>query len=147
MPMSPAPIAPSTASVRACSPTSASEWPARLMLVRDLDAAYPEMIARGEGVDIEALPDADVAEPGGEQPLGGGEILRRRHLQIVLAAFDDQRRHARRLGDRGVVGQVAADGGAVGGEDRIEVKALRRLRPPQGGTVDRSPGSCRLRRV
>ncbi len=72
----------------------------------------------------------------GEQPLGSGEILRCRDLQIVLAAFDDQRRHAGGLGDRGIVGQRPPGRGAMRGEDRVEMKALRRLRPPQSGTVD-----------
>src|SRR6202035_1459391 len=59
--------------------------------VRDLDAAYPEMIPWGKGMDVEALPDANVALSGGDQALGGSEILRCRDLQIVLAAFNDQR--------------------------------------------------------
>ena len=105
--------------------------------VRDRDTAYPEMIARGEGVHVEALADADIALPGGEEALGRGKVLRSRNLQIVLAAVDDQRRQPRCLGDCGVVGQLAADRGAVGGEDRTEVKALRRLCSPQSGTVDR----------
>ena len=44
--------------------------------MRDLDPAYPEMVARREGVDVEALADADIALPGGEQPLGSGKVLR-----------------------------------------------------------------------
>ena len=88
---------------------------------------------------VEALADADIPLPGGEQALGCGKVLRSRNLQIVFAAVDDQRDQARCLGDRGIVGQLTADRGAVGGEDRIEVKALRGLGAPQGGAVDRLP--------
>src|SRR6266478_9924919 len=107
--------------------------------VRDLDAAYPEMITWGKGMDVEALPDANVALSGGDQPLGGSKILRCRDLQIVLAAFNHHRSHTRRFGDRGVIREGKANGGAVGSEDRVEVKALGCLRPPQGRTVDCFP--------
>ena len=43
--------------------------------MRDLDAAYPEMIAGRERVNIEALPDPDIASPGSDQPFSGGEIF------------------------------------------------------------------------
>ena len=150
MPISPAPIAPSTASVSACNPTSASEWPTRPCSCGIATPQIHDMIAGAEGVHVETLADADIALPRGEQPLGRGEILGGRHLQIVLAAVDDQRREARRLGDCGVVGQLTADGGAVGGEDRVEVKSLRRLGPPQarsGRPSRRMPALDALDRV
>jgi len=112
--------------------------------VLDSDAAYPEMIAGSKGVHVEALADADIPLPGSEQALGRGKVLRSRDLQIVFAAVDDQRGQARGLGDRGVVGQFAADRGAVGGEDRIEVKALRGLGAPQSSAIDRLPNSSAL---
>ena len=115
------------------------------MLVRDLDPADPEMIAGAERMNVETLADADIRLASRNQPLCGGEILRCRHLQIVLAAVDDQRRQARGLGDRGVVGQVAPEGGAVRLKNRVEMKALRRLRPPQRGPVDRLRGRRRPR--
>ena len=105
--------------------------PGEAHAVRDFDAAYRDMITRGEGVDIETLTDPDVAEPRRNQPLGGGEIIGRRNLQIVVAAGDRERRQPRRLRYRRVVGQPAPDSGAVSGKNRIELKALRRLRPPQ----------------
>ena len=40
------------------------------MVVRHLDAAEPDMIARAEGVDIETLAGADIAEPRSDAPLG-----------------------------------------------------------------------------
>src|SRR6516225_5639437 len=106
-------------------------------LVRYLDAAYSNLVAGAESVYVEALTDANVAEPSRDQNLGDGEILCSRHLQIVLATFDHERSQSRRFGDRSVIGQRATDRSAVRGEDGIEVKALGRLRPPQGGTVDR----------
>ena len=82
------------------------------------------------GMDIETLADADVAEARREQPLGRFEIGHRGDLQVILAAGDDQRRDAGRLGDRGVIGHHPAHGGAVRRHDRCEVKPLRGLRPP-----------------
>ena len=46
-PMSPRPAAPSSASVMACSSTSASEWPSRPGRVRHLDAAEDQLAAGG----------------------------------------------------------------------------------------------------
>ncbi len=112
--------------------------------MRDSDAAYPEMIAWRKGVHVEALADADIPLSGGEQALGRGKVLRSRNLQIVFAAVNNQRGQARGLGDCGVVGQPTADRGAVGREDRIEVKALRGLGAPQRGAIDRLPNGCAL---
>ncbi len=105
-------------------------------VVRDFDAADENPVARPESVRVKPLPDAHIAPPRRDQPLGGGEVFRRRQLQIVLAAGDQQRGHAGRLGDCRIIGQLMPDGGAVGGEDRLEVKALRGLRAPQFGAVD-----------
>jgi len=52
--------------------------------VRDPNSAYPEMIAWGEGVHVEALADADISLPSGEEALGRGKVLRSRNLQIVF---------------------------------------------------------------
>ena len=54
--MSPSPMAPSSASVRACRATSASEWPSERMRVGDADAAQPDVVAGHEAVHVEALP-------------------------------------------------------------------------------------------
>ncbi len=59
-PMSPSPIVASSASVRACSTTSASEWPLSCARVRDPHATEPHVVALDEGVDVEALAGADV---------------------------------------------------------------------------------------
>src|SRR5438270_10711821 len=95
-------------------------------VVWEPDAADPEMIPRRKGVNVIPLADPDIIPPGGEQALGGSEILPGRYLQIVFAALDDQRDQARRLGDGGVVGQLTANRSAMCGEDRLETEALRR---------------------
>src|ERR1700751_4453116 len=40
--------------------------PSEAHAVRDFDATYPDMIPRGERVHVEALPDTDITEPGGD---------------------------------------------------------------------------------
>src|SRR5260370_909793 len=69
------------------------------------DTTDHDMAAGPEAVDIDALADPHIAEPRHQEPLGSGEILRRRHLQIVLAAGHHDRRDPGRLGNRRVVGQ------------------------------------------
>ena len=100
------------------------------MVMWDFDAAKANMVAGGKRVHVEALPDAHIAAPRRDQPLGGSEILCRRYFEIVFTAGDEQRRHSRRLRHRGVVGQVSPRRGAMRSEDRVEVKALGRLRTP-----------------
>src|SRR5260370_22087355 len=74
--------------------------------VRHRDAAQPELVAGPEGVDVEALTGADVAAPRGEQPFGAREIVRRRHLEIILAALDQRYAHSGAFGDGRIVGQL-----------------------------------------
>src|SRR5260370_19241400 len=112
--------------------------------VRDFDGAYPELLAGSKGVHVKALADADIALRRGDQARRSGEILRGRNFQIVFAALDDQRDQARGLGHGGIVGQFTADGGAVGGEDRIEMKALRGLGAPQRRAINRLPNGSAL---
>ena len=88
------------------------------------------MIARPEGVDIITLADPDIAQARHQQPLRRGKVFRRGHFQVLLAAGDDQRRHAGRLGDRGIVGQDLAHRRAMRRQDRGKMKPLRGLRPP-----------------
>jgi hypothetical protein len=104
--------------------------------VRHRDAAQPELVAGPEGVDIEALTGADVAAPCGEQPFGARKIVHRRHLEIILAALDQRHAHSGAFGDGGIVGQLGTGSRAMRRDDRLEVKTLRRLRPPQGAAVD-----------
>jgi hypothetical protein len=72
--------------------------------VRNFYAAHHQPVARPERVHVETLADADIAVPSCHQPLGGGKVAGGRHLEIVIAAGDDQRRDPGRFSDRGVVG-------------------------------------------
>jgi hypothetical protein len=105
--------------------------------VRDLDAANADLIAGCESVHVKALTDANLSLSCRDQPLGRGDIFSRCHLYIVFAAADHERRKPSSLADRGVVGQVTANGSAVRSEDCGEMEALRGLRPPQSGAGDR----------
>src|SRR5690242_3766008 len=68
-------------------------------LMREPDAAEPEMIAGAESVDVEALAGADIALARQQQTFRLRQILRRRHLEIGLAAFDQAHGEAGALGD------------------------------------------------
>ena len=63
-PMSPSPMAPSSASVSACKATSASEWPSRRARV-GAHAAQPDVVARRQAMHVEALPGAHVGHAVG----------------------------------------------------------------------------------
>ena len=76
IPISPSASAPSTASVSACSTTSPSEWASDAPLGRDPHPAEPDVVAVGEGMNVEPRADAHdpVSARPAETPLGGGEI-------------------------------------------------------------------------
>src|SRR6188472_3954257 len=97
------------------------------LLMRDLDPADHDMVTGREAVYVETLSDPDVAEPRCKEPLGGGEVVRCRHFQIVLAAGHDDRSDAGGFGDRGIVGQHSSDGGTMRRQDWPKMEALRRL--------------------
>ena len=130
--MSPSPSAPKIASVSACSPTSASEWPTSAAVERQPHAAERHAVAGAEGVHVEAVAGPDVradvhASSEAARPLevgGGGD------LEVRLVARNDADRKPGGAGDRHVVGRLAGVG-AVRGEDVGEAEALRRLRPPE----------------
>ena len=82
--MSPSPMAPSSASVRACRATSASEWPCERMRVGDADAAQPDVVAGHEPVHVEALPGTHVGRLGAGSALGHGEVLRGGELDVGM---------------------------------------------------------------
>ena len=137
-PMSPSPIAPSSASVRACRATSASEWPCKRVRVGDADAAQPDVVAGDETVHVEALAGAHV----GHRRAGLSAMARSSAVvSLRLAALPVHQRH-RQPGpfrDRGIVGHVVLAGGQralVGGQDLGEAEALRGLRPPQPGAIE-----------
>ena len=125
-PMSPSPIAPSSASVRACRATSASEWPSSACVWAILDAAQPDMIA-GNEAGARRSHCRCARRRGAGRLVGHGQILRRGQLAVGLAALHQRDGKARPFGDRGVVGQVRAAGGCgslVGGQDIGEAEAL-----------------------
>ena len=131
--MSPSPIAPSSASVIACRPASASEWPTSAVVVGDLDAAEPDAVAGAEAVGVEALADAHRARRAGDQ-LGHGEVLRIGELGERRIAGNQRHLAAGPLDHDGLVGRLLAGRpGGVGGLQRAEAEALRRLRPPEAG--------------
>ena len=90
---------------------------------------------------VESLAGAHVAKPRLNDAFGAAQILGCGDLEIVLAAGDQPHRETGVLGYGGIVGQIGAREGvmgrAVGGENLVEAKALRRLRPPQRGAVER----------
>ena len=127
--MSPSASAPKIASVSACMPTSASEWPTS---PRSKGMATPQSVtsvAGPEGVHVEAVAGADVHRHLRHRP-GAREIGGRRDLEVRLVARHQPHLEPGGPRHRHVVGGLAAVG-AVGGEDRREVEALRRLRPPE----------------
>ena len=107
--------------------------------VRNLHAAEPEMVAGAECVHVESLTGADVAQRGAKASFRVAQIVLGRHLEIILAAGHEADRDAGVLGDRGIVGQIEPPGRAMRLEYRGIMEALRRLRAPEVGAVDR-PG-------
>ncbi len=127
MPMSPAPIVPSSASVIAWSATSASLWPLRAVAVGDADAAEPQLSARGEAVDVEALRGAD-AHRRRQPRLSGGEVGGVGDLLERRIAGDDRDIMPGMADHLRVVGRLPALGpGAMRGEHGLEAEGLRRL--------------------
>ena len=77
-PMSPSASAPKMASVSACMPTSASEWPTRPRVEGDGDAAEGDPVAGAEGVHVEAVAGSDIADVHGALRCGRGRARGRR---------------------------------------------------------------------
>ena len=105
--------------------------------VGELHPAQPEVVAGCEAVDVEALPRAHVRGDAG--PLGHGQVLRGGELAVRLGAHDQRHRQSGPLGDGGIVGHLDAGrcGGGVGGEDLGKAEALRGLRAPDLGAIQR----------
>ena len=133
-PISPSASAPRMASTSACRPTSPSEWARKPRRMRHADAADHQMIAVAEGVHVVAGAGPDIAEHGAEAGFFADEIFRCRQFHVGRIAFKGRYRQSRPFRERGIVGEIAAAvarGAAMGVEDDIEAKRLRRLRDPQ----------------
>src|SRR5262249_60272327 len=82
-------------------------------LVRNLDAAQPDAVTRGEAVDIEPGAGARLASGVGTATLDQlprhRDVLSRRQLDVALAAGDENHLVSGPLGDGRVVGERDAD--------------------------------------
>ena len=94
------------------------------------------MVARREGVDVEAVaePDVHLCVARFQDAAGAGEVAGKVSLDVVLVALDDGHVKARRRARPRHVIRSAAGMGA-GARARIggEVEALRRLRAEEPG--------------
>ncbi len=106
-----------------------------LLLVGDEHAREPNAAALGERVDVEALADSRFCRPRAEPRFGLGQVLHRRHLEIVGVAVEHVDGDAHPLGDGGVVGEIGAFGAPVRGENEVELEGLRRLHGAQRRAV------------
>ena len=102
--------------------------------MRHAHAAEHQMIAVAEGVHVVAGAGPDVAELGGEAGFLADEIFRRCQFHVCKIAFKCRYRQSRPFRERRIVGEIAAAvarGAAMGIENHIEAKRLRRLRNSQ----------------
>ncbi len=110
------------------------------LVVRNAQAAEPDVIAGGEGVDVEALADPHVGRRVDEPRFGGAEVVHGRDFHVRRVAVEDIGLMPRPGGDRRVVGEPVNGGG--GGapmrvEDQSVAERLRRLRRAQAGAIGR----------
>ena len=108
--------------------------------VRHAHAADHQMIAVAEGVHVIAGAGPDVAELGGEAGFLADKIFGRGEFHVGRIAFKGRYRQSRPFRQRGIVGEIAAAvarGAAMGLEDDIETKRLRRLRDAQPRALGR----------
>ena len=92
------------------------------------------MIAVAESVNVVAGAGSDVAEHGAEAGFFADEIFRGGQFHVRRIAFKGRYRQSRPFGERRIVGEIAAAvarGAAMGVENHIEPKRLRRLRDSQ----------------
>ena len=135
--MSPIDAAPRIASVIAWARTSASEWPSRPAVVRDLDAAEDQPPPRGEAVRVDP-------EPG---PHPSGSIRRARFSKTAISFTPQSLEQLDRL--LVAVGEVLGPVGVAGERDR-DARVDRHLehRPRRVDLADRlaQPGGRDLHR-
>ena len=132
--MSPSAMAPSSASVSACSPTSASEWPSSAWEWGTLTPHSQTWSPGAKRCTSKPCPVRTSGRRG--RVTGHGQVLRCRQLAIGFAAFHQRHRQTGPFGNGGVVGEVRLAGsrrGLVRGQDFREAEALRRLCAPEAG--------------
>ena len=98
------------------------------------------MIAVAEGVHVIAGAGPDVAELGGEAGFLADKIFWRRQFHVCRITFKGRYRQSRPFRERRIVGEIAAAvarGAAMGIENHIEAKRLRRLRNSQPRALGR----------
>ena len=142
------------ASVSACSPTSASEWPASAAVEGQAHPAERHAVAGAEGVHVEAVAGPDVwadvhASSDGARPL---EVGGRGDLEVRLVARNDADRKPGGAGDRHVVVGLAVGGtgarrgfresGSPAASARARARRAAPARPPRR----RPPARARRRR-
>ena len=130
-PMSPAPAAPSTASVTAWQTMSASEWPSRPART-ECDAGENQRAPGDQAMQIVAGADADRAAGGAvAAPARAAlaEIVGRRDLDVRRIALDDVHGEPRALDQHGFVGdRGVAAARASACVEHVAAERLRRLR-------------------
>ena len=102
--------------------------------VRHPNAADHHMIALAEGVDVVAGAGPDVAELACKPGFLADEVFGRGQFHVGNIAFKCRHRQSRPFGERRIVGEIGstlARSAAVGVENYIETKRLRRLRNAQ----------------
>ena len=104
-PISPSPIAPEHRVGQRVQADIGVGMADQALVVRHLDAAEPDMIARAEAMDVEALAAAMSGCRAASSASAMREILRRRQFEILPRARHGGDHEAGVLGDRGVVGQ------------------------------------------
>ena len=91
-------------------------------------------------MDVKAIAGADVGQFGQMQNFRAREILVGGHFDIAGFAFEHADAMARPFGERRIVGEIVEagrSGAAMGVEDQIEGKGLRRLHDPQPAAIER----------
>ena len=106
------------------------------LVVRDADAVQPDVIAVGEGVDVEPVARPHVAQcrQRAGKAFADGEIGRIGQLHIVGLSWKDEQGMTGPFGDRTIIGQrghAGCCGAPVRGEDQLEIEGLRRLHGAQ----------------
>ena len=98
------------------------------------------MIAVADGVHVISRAGPDVAELGGEAGFLADKIFRRCQFHVCRIAFKCRYRQSRPFRERCIVREIAAAvarSAAMGIENHIETKRLRRLRDSQACAVGR----------